>query len=123
LTVRQKKALAALLRSPTKAAAAEATGVGVSTIRRWLKEDREFRTAYREALEELLEDASAQAKRNLSRALDVLAEIMVDESESAQARITAARSTLEYTLKLTDIVDIAARMDELENTLREIENR
>ena len=120
MTPKQQKALAALIRAPTRAAAAKEAGVGASTVRRWMREDADFRAAYQEALSELLEDASTQAKGNLTQALDVLAEIMRD-GENAQARITAARSTLEYALKLHDAAEVERRMDELERMIGEIE--
>ena len=122
MTQRQQKALAALIRAPTRAAAAEAAGVGVSTLRRWLKEDKAFQAAYREALSELLEDASAQAKGNLSRALDVLTEIM-RKGENSQVRITAARSMLEYGLKLHDAAEVERRLSDLEQMFEEVESQ
>ena len=118
MTGKQQKALAALIRAPTRAAAAEEAGVGTSTLRRWLHEDAEFQAAYRAAMSELLEDASTQAKRNLSRALSVLAEIM-ETGDSAQVRVSAARSTLAYSLKLTEAADILARIDAVEKRLEE----
>ena len=121
MTGKQQKALAALIRAPTRAAAAKEAGVGVSTLRRWMREDEDFRGAYREALTELLEDASAQAMQNLTRALDVLAEVMAT-GENSQVRITAARSALEYSLKLTEAVDVQQRLDALEEKLLEAEN-
>ena len=121
MTGKQQKALAALIRAPTRAIAAKEAGVGVSTLRRWMRED-DFRAAYKEALAELLEDASAQSKRNLSRALDVLADVM-ENGENSQVRITAARSTLEYALKLSEVVDVQQRLDALEKMLAEVENR
>ena len=90
-------------------------------MRRWMREDEDFRGAYREALTELLEDASAQAMQNLTRALDVLAEVMAT-GENSQVRITAARSALEYSLKLTEAVDVQQRLDALEEKLLEAEN-
>ena len=120
MTGKKEKALAALIRAPTRAAAAHEAGVGVSTLRRWMREDADFRAAYKEALAELLEDASAQAKQNLTRALDVLAEIM-ESGENSQVRISAARSALEYSLKLTEAVDVVARMDALEKMIAEAE--
>ena len=120
MTGKKEKALAALIRAPTRAAAAKEAGVGVSTLRRWMREDEDFQAAYKAALSELLEDASAQSKKNLKRALDVLSEIM-KSGENSQVRISAARSTLEYALKLTEAVDIVARMDALEKMLSEVE--
>ena len=121
MTAKQQKALAALVRAPTLEAAATAAGVGYSTLRRWLKEDEVFRRAYSEAVAELLEDASIQAKRSLSQALDVLQEVMTDGDENAQARITAARSMLEYGLKLHDAAEVEKRLQELERMLKEVE--
>ena len=117
MTNRQQKALVALIRAPTIEAAAETAGVGYSTLRRWMREDAEFKAAYRAALDELLQDASAQAKQSLSPALKALGEIVEDEGQPATARISAARSILEYGLKLTETVDILARLDALEGSL------
>lgn len=116
MTGRQQKALAALIRAPTRAEAAAEAGVGVSTLRRWMKEDVEFQTAYREALTELLEDAAAQGKQNISRALDVLAKIMED-GENSQVKVSAARTALEYSLKLSEQVDVLTRIAAIENVI------
>ena len=43
-----------------------------------------------------------------------LREIVEDTDESSQARISAARSVLEYGIKLTETTDILSRLDELE---------
>ena len=120
MTGKKEKALAALIRAPTRAAAAREAGVGISTLRRWMREDADFRVAYKEALAELLEDASAQAKQNLTRALDVLAEIM-ESGENSQVRISAARSALEYSLKLHEAADVEERIAALEAQLAEKE--
>lgn len=106
-----------MIRAPTIEAAAETAGVGHSTLRRWMREDVEFKIAYRAAFDELLQDASAQAKQSLSPALKALGEIVEDEGQPATARISAARSILEYGLKLTETVDILARLDALEGSL------
>ena len=113
MTNRQQKALAALIRAPTRAAAAKEAGVGVSTLRRWMREDTEFRDEYQRARSELLEDASAQSKKSLSTALSVLTQVM-EESENPQARIAAARATIEYTLRLNEAADVERRLAALE---------
>lgn len=120
MTGRKEKALAALIRAPTREIAAREAGVGVSTLRRWVNEDETFRAAYKAALAGLLEDASEQANRNLSKALDVLADVM-DNGETSQVRTSAARTALEYALKLTEAVEIRARLDALEKMLAEAE--
>lgn len=116
MTGRKQRAIVALLNSPTRAAAAEASGVGVSTLRRWLQ-DPEFKSAYNTALTELLEDVTRQAQRSLSPAIKALAEIVEDEGQLATARISAARSILEYGLKLTEVADIMTRLIALEESL------
>lgn len=116
MTGRQQKALAALIRAPTMAAAAKDAGVGISTLRRWLREDPAFVTAYRAVLDELLKDASAQSKKNLSTALDVLAQIM-ENGENSQARIAAAKATIEYGLRLNEAVDVVERLEKLERAI------
>ena len=113
MTGRQQRALAALIRAPTLAAAAAEAGVGVSTLRRWMREDAAFIAAYKRALDGLLQDASAQSKKNLSAALDVLAQIM-ENGENSQARIAAAKATIEYSLRLNEAVDVVDRLTALE---------
>lgn len=62
----------------------------------------------------MIEDAAAQAKQSLSPALSCLREIVEDGDETATARIQAARSILEYGLRLTEIADILKQLQELE---------
>jgi len=59
-------------------------------------------------------DATRQAQRSLSTAISVLRDIAEDETENSQARVSAARSILEYGLKMTEILDIVTRIEELE---------
>ena len=120
MTDKKRKALAALIRAPTRAAAAKEAGVGISTLRRWMKDDIAFRREYNAALSELLEDANAQARKSMAQAMDVLTEIMAS-GENSSVRVTAARTALEYSLKLTEAVDIVSRMDKIEATLKEAE--
>lgn len=55
-----------------------------------------------------------RAQQSLTPALSALREIVESEGENAQARIAAARSLLEYSLKLTEQVDILEQLQELE---------
>lgn len=113
MTPKQNKVLAALLTAPSKAAAAQAAGISPRTLRDYLA-DPTFRQEYQKAFAGLVEDAARQAQRAIAPALSTLTEIMEDKDEQASARIQAARSTLEYALKLTEQTDIL-------NTLRELE--
>lgn len=120
VTPKKTKALAALLNSPTRAAAAKAAGVGETTLRSWLRDDAEFKQAYRDALGELMETANARAKKRLVMALDVLADVMY-HGENGQVRVSAARSTLEYALRLNDVVEDERRIADLEAMLDKLE--
>lgn len=55
-----------------------------------------------------------QAQQALVLAISTLTEIMGNTDEQATARIQAARSTLEYALKLTEQTDILEQLRELE---------
>lgn len=113
LTPRKEKALSALLVSRTRAEAAQAAGIGESTLRGYMR-DPEFLERYKQAFGEMVADATRQAQQTLSPALSVLKEIMMDRDEQAGARITAARSVLEYSLKLCEQTDILEQLRELE---------
>jgi hypothetical protein len=85
--------------------------------------DPEFLERYREAFGNLVQDATRQAQQTISPELSTLKEIMEDEGESATARIQAARSTLEYALKLTEQNDIMEQLRELEKWRDTVENQ
>lgn len=108
----------ALLTCRTKAEAAKAAGIGASTLRGYLK-DPEFLDRYREAFGNLVQDATRQAQQAIAPALDTLREIVEDKEAPAQARIQAARSTLEYALRLSEQLDVVERIQALENTIKE----
>lgn len=113
LTQKQQKALSALLTNPTKEAAAKAAGIESKTLRRYLT-DPEFQAEYQKAVSGMIEDAATQARQSLNPALSCLREIVEDGGETATARISAARSLLEYGLRLTEIADIMKQLEELE---------
>lgn len=121
LTPRKEKALQALLVCRTRAEAAKAAGIGESTLREYMK-DTEFVERYEAAFAGMVRDAAQQARQTLSPALSTLREIMEDRAEPTQARITAARSILEYSLKLTEQADIMEQIKALERWREETEN-
>ena len=113
MTPRKEKALRALLVSRTRAEAAATAGIGVSSLREYMK-DPEFMDRYKQAFGDMVRDATRQAQQTLNPALSTLREIMEDRDEQASARITAARSVLEYSLKLCEQTDILEQLRELE---------
>lgn len=113
MTPKQQKALLALLTSPTREKAAAAAGITSKTLRSYLA-DPTFQEEYKLAFSGLVEDATRQAQQALEPALSTLRDIVEDADENAQARISAARSILEYSMKLTEATAILTRLDELE---------
>jgi ABC-type glycerol-3-phosphate transport system substrate-binding protein len=113
MTPKKQKALVALLTQPTKEKAAAAAGITSKTLRGYL-DDPEFQAEYRKAFAELVEDATRKVQQTLDPAVAVLREIMEDRDENGQVRVSAARSVLEYGLKMTEQTDIITRLQELE---------
>lgn len=116
MSPKQQKAIAALLTHDTKKAAAEAAGVDPRTLRRYF-EDAEFRKAYKEAFSGLVEDSTRQAQQSIAPALQVLREIAGNRKETGQVRVSAARSLLEYSLRLTEQLDLLQRLEEMERVV------
>lgn len=113
MTPKKQKALVALLTQPTKEKAAAAAGITSKTLRSYL-DDPEFQAEYRKAFAELVEDATRKVQQTLDPAVAVLREVMEDSDENGQVRVSAARSVLEYGLKMTEQTDIITRLQELE---------
>ena len=86
-------------------------------------QDSEFVDRYKQAFGDMVRDATRQAQQTLSPALSTLREIMEDKGEQAQARISAARSVLEYSLKLCEQTDILEQLRELEKWRAETDGR
>lgn len=118
MTPKQQKALVALLTQPTKEKAAAAAGITSKTLRSYLY-DPEFLAEYRKAFSDLVEDATRKVQQTLDPAVAVLREVMEDESENGQVRVSAARSVLEYGLKMTEQTDILNRLQDLEAAMQE----
>ena len=113
MTSNEERALSALLTSKTKLEAAEKAGITDRTMRRYF-ENPEFCQRYREAFAGVVQDATRRAQQLLEPALSTLQTVMEDEEIPAQARITAAKSIIDYSLKLTEQADILEQLRELE---------
>ena len=122
MTPNKEKLLAALLTSRTKKEAAAAAGISDRTMRSYF-EDKEFCQRYREAFAGVVQDATRRAQQLLEPALSTLQTVMEDEEIPAQARITAARSIIDYSMRLTEQNDIMQQLDELEAWRRGQEQR
>lgn len=119
MTPNKEKLLVALLTSRTKKEAAAAAGISDRTMRSYF-EDKEFCQRYREAFAGVVQDATRRAQQLLGPALSTLQTVMEDEEIPAQARITAAKSIIDYSLKLTEQADILEQLRELERWKEEL---
>lgn len=113
MTPNQQRALQALLTQPNKKAAAEAAGISTRTMTAYLA-DENFQREYKKAFGQLVQDATRQAQKSLSPALSALRDIVEDEEENSNTRIAAARSLLEYGLRLTEFSDILTELEAVE---------
>ena len=73
-----------------------------------------------EAKQRLLENAATDAQRRLTDAVTTMYEIMSNESNAPSIRLTAADAILRNGLRLTQAVDVARRLDEVEKMIHEI---
>ena len=113
MTPKKKKDLVELLTQTTKEKAAASAGITSKTLRGYL-DDPEFQAEYKKAFAGLVEDATRKVQQTLDPAVAVLREVMEDSDENGQVRVSAARSVLEYGLKMTEQTDIITRLQELE---------
>lgn len=113
MTLKKQKAIAALLKYPTKKEAAQAVGITKRTLQNYF-DDAEFVSAYNKALRDMVDEAACQARQAISPALSTLREIMENRDEYAGSRIQASRTLLDYALRLTDQFEILERLEKLE---------
>lgn len=110
LTVRQRKAITALLSTDTLAAAAGLASCGERTLRRWLR-TRTFFRAYELAAGRLHEAAMASLLAKTGKATEQLVALLTNNDPNIRVRAAIA------------IVDRAARSQETKKWLRQLEKR
>ncbi|MCD8354927.1 MAG: hypothetical protein LUC47_11560 [Clostridiales bacterium] len=121
MNMKQAHGLAALLSSNSITEAAKVSGTSETTLRRWLREDAEFIEAYNTQLRTMLEDASRVGQVRSAEAMKCFVDVMGDDAINPQTRITAARSLLEFTLKLTEFTELKTQMEELERRIKKMD--
>ena len=112
LSRRQQSALPAVLSAPTIVEAARRSGVGESTLRRWLEEPR-FRTALDHLRQDAYEIALMQVQALVPECLNIFARIAAENTDPV-LRMRAARYLLNYGMKYREV-------DELHRKLRALE--
>ena len=115
---RHEKVISALLSTNTREEAAKKLGINSRTIRRYFT-DPEFLERYNEAAKAIIGNSTQQIQKSLAPAISTLKAIVEDENTNVHARVSAARSLLEYGIRLTEISDIGDRLDKREEAIGE----
>lgn len=115
MTNKQQRALQCLLICPTRKEAAEMAGITQKTLYNYLS-DPEFKAAYERSVSSIVDDAARQCQQCLNPAITALKSICEDESQIPTARVSAARSLIEYALRLSEISNILKTLEGTEGS-------
>lgn len=121
LPTKKQRAISALLTSKTTTEAAAAAAVDRTTIARWLKEDS-FKQALREAEAEIVGDTVRRLVSGNQTALDIIEDLMGDNTVKANIRLRAADLWLDHSWQFKQLIDMENRLAELEAKLLPDEN-
>lgn len=113
LTMKQERAIAALLAQPTIEKAADEAGVSRQTLHRWLGEPA-FNEAFRKARREAFTHAVSMAQKYAPAMLNTLASIALDKAATQSARVAASKAVLDYGRESLELDDMARRLERLE---------
>ena len=114
LTFRQQSALPIVAASPSIAQAAGAAGIGESTLRRWLEDDK-----FRDELTRLRQESASLARQELQglmlRSVSVLANAM-DYPDMA-IRLRAARYSMSFAVQICETEKLRTDIQVLKDAL------
>lgn len=113
LTLKQRKAVTALLTTPDVTAAAKDAGVSRETVYKWMQLPL-FIAALHEAEAAALAAVSRSLVRLAERAAATLEGAMTDEAAPAATRVRAADAVLGRLLQVRELVVLEGRVRELE---------
>lgn len=113
LTALKQRFVSALLVHNTIADAAAALGISERTAHRYMK-DAAVRAALFSAQQELLRAAAQRALSEVTRALEVLAEIACSPAVPPPSRVAAAKAILDAATRLYDVASLSERVQALE---------
>ncbi len=119
---KQGRAISALLQAQSLKEAAKEAGISEATLHRWLK-DEAFQMAYRAAKKEVVDHAICRLQQSSGKAVKALVEILEYAKNPASARVSAARTILETSMKAVELEDLEKRISDLEKIVREQKNK
>ena len=114
LTPSQERAIETLLTARSVAAAARDADVGESTLRRWLREDKNFQRKLRGLREEALSHGALQLQNGVSKAVGKLYDLIDSNKGIEPGRASLVRTALEYAYRSNVYSDVLERMKTLE---------
>lgn len=117
LPAKQELALRAIISHPTLKEAALASGVSETTLWRYMQ-DAAFSRRLREVRRDAVNHAVIRLQRASSDAVTVLRDLMMKDDAPASARITAARTVLDYSIRVVEMDDLRGRIEELEDFIK-----
>lgn len=106
----------ALIATPTLKDAAFSSGVSVKTLQRWL-DDPGFVNQVKAAQDEILEGTTRIVAAAASRAVATLQGIMEDAGNPSGARVSAARTLLDTSMRIFELQNIQRRLEAIERAL------
>ncbi len=113
LSLKQQKAVAALLETRTIAAAARAAQVSERTLYRWLNQDA-FRDEVKQARRAAVAQATARLQNLSSSAVETLEQMLNDSVQPTVARVGTVRTALQYAYRASEVDDLSDRIAALE---------
>ena len=113
LSRRQERAIATLISEPSISESACSAGVGVVTLWRWMKLPQ-FKEQYRVARREAVSQAICQLQGASTVAVWTLKDIAGNRVLPSSARVAAAKTILEMSIKGIELEDLAIRVEDLE---------
>ncbi|WP_257349060.1 hypothetical protein [Pseudalkalibacillus decolorationis] len=118
LSRKQEIAVMALLTEPTIKQAAEKVQVNEATLYRWLQLEG-FQDMYKNAKRQAVEQATARLQQSSTLAVNTLNDVMSNPKAAAMARVTAAKTVLEFAYKAYELDELQERVEALEESLKE----
>ena len=110
---KKEAAISALLTQRNVDEAAQAAGVGPTTLWRWLKLP-EFQAEYRRARRDAFPQSIARLQQGTTAAATTLLKMMIEPGTPPSVRVRAAEAIFNHAAKAIEIEDIDARVAALE---------
>ena len=110
---RNEQVIAALLATSSIREAAAVANCHENTVAKLLQKP-EFADQYKIARQELLRSTLDKLQAINAQAVECLATVMSSAKSPASAKVSAARTTLEMSLRIIEIVDVTERLAAIE---------